>query len=66
MLETESGFKIMGTVNNGWQAVNFVEKSEVDIILIDYHMLLLNGKELGGVPSVMLHLSDMNCLGCLF
>lgn len=46
MLETEENFEIAGTVNNGWQALNFLEKAEVDIILADYHMPLLGGKEL--------------------
>lgn len=46
MLETEPEFVIAGIVNNGWQALNFVEQNEVDVILTDYHMPLLNGKEL--------------------
>lgn len=46
MLETEGSFEVVGTVNNGWQALNFLEKNQVDIILADYHMPLLGGKEL--------------------
>jgi DNA-binding NarL/FixJ family response regulator len=45
MLETEGDFQMLGTVNNGWQALNFIEKTEVDIMLLDYHMPLLNGVE---------------------
>lgn len=46
MLEAEENFEIVGTVNNGWQALNFLEKESVDIILADLHMPLLGGKEL--------------------
>lgn len=46
MLDTEESFEIVGTVNNGWQALNFLEKQPVDIVLADFHMPLLGGKEL--------------------
>lgn len=46
MLETESAFEIVSIVNNGWQALSFLESNDVDILLADFHMPLLNGKEL--------------------
>lgn len=46
LLDSVPGFKIVGAVNNGWQALSFLEKNEVDIVLADYHMPLLNGVEM--------------------
>ena len=46
MLETEGSFEIIGIVHNGWQAYNFIEEQEVDVLLTDFQMPLLNGKEL--------------------
>ena len=46
LLSTVDGFEIVGTVNNGWQALSFAEKNIVDIVLADYHMPLLNGIEM--------------------
>jgi DNA-binding NarL/FixJ family response regulator len=46
LLGTVEGFRILGTVNNGWQALDFAEKNQVDIVLADLHMPLLNGIEM--------------------
>jgi DNA-binding NarL/FixJ family response regulator len=46
MLESESVFTIVGVVNNGWQALDFIEKQPVDIVLADLQMPLLNGLEM--------------------
>lgn len=46
LLETEAKFEILGIVNNGWQAITFVENNVVDIVLADIHMPLLNGIEM--------------------
>jgi DNA-binding NarL/FixJ family response regulator len=46
LLGTVDGFHVVGTVNNGWQALSFAEKNTVDIVLADYHMPLLNGIEM--------------------
>lgn len=46
MLGAVEGFEILGTVSNGWQAVQFAETNDVDIILADLHMPLLNGIEM--------------------
>ena len=46
MLDKVENFLVVGLVNNGWQALDFVEKNKTDIVLADYHMPLLNGLEL--------------------
>lgn len=46
MLESEPLFNILGIVNNGWQALDYTQKNEVDIIIADLHMPLLNGLEM--------------------
>lgn len=66
LLETEEDFEITGIVNNGWQALSFVEKYGADILLSDYNMPLLNGVELAtllkekniGVKTIMLTMSE--------
>lgn len=39
-------FEILGIVNNGWQALSFIENNKVDVVLTDIHMPLLNGIEM--------------------
>lgn len=46
MLENEPLFHILGIVNNGWQALDYARKNEVDVVLTDLHMPLLNGLEM--------------------
>ncbi|ADQ16989.1 response regulator [Leadbetterella byssophila] len=46
LLESEPSFNIVGVVNNGWQAIQFVQKYGVDIVLADLQMPLLNGLEM--------------------
>lgn len=46
LLETVDNFEIQGIVNNGWQALSFIENNNVDIVLADIHMPLLNGIEM--------------------
>jgi DNA-binding NarL/FixJ family response regulator len=43
LLESIEGFEVVATVNNGWQALNFIEQNKVDILMADLHMPLLNG-----------------------
>ncbi|MFN3849787.1 MAG: response regulator [Spirosomataceae bacterium] len=43
LLSTVENIDVVGMVSNGWQAINFLENNEVDIILADLHMPLLNG-----------------------
>lgn len=66
LLESEEDFEIIGIVNNGWQALSFVEKYSTDILLSDYNMPLLNGVELAirlkekttGVKTIMLTMNE--------
>ena len=46
LLGTVDKFEISGVVNNGWQALSFLETHVVDIVLADIHMPLLNGLEM--------------------
>lgn len=46
LLETTEKFEIIGIVNNGWQALSFIENNTVDVVLADIHMPLLNGLEM--------------------
>ncbi|WP_428665885.1 response regulator [Runella sp.] len=43
LLETISDFEVVGIVNDGLQAIRFLENHEVDVLLADLHMPLLNG-----------------------
>lgn len=38
-------FEVIGTVNNGWEVLSFVETNEVDLVLSDLHMPVMNGIE---------------------
>lgn len=66
LLESEEDFEIIGIVNNGWQALSFVEKYSTDILLSDYNMPLLNGVELAtrlkekniGIKTIMLTMNE--------
>ena len=46
LLGTVDKFEILGVVNNGWQALSFIENHKVDVVLADIHMPLLNGLEM--------------------
>ncbi|MDI9869568.1 response regulator transcription factor [Flectobacillus roseus] len=43
LLDLQEDLEVIGTVNNGWQALSFVENSQPDIIIADLQMPLLNG-----------------------
>ena len=43
LLEMQDNIEVLGTVNNGWQALSFVENAMPDIIIADLQMPLLNG-----------------------
>lgn len=43
LLDLQEDLEVIGTVNNGWQALNFVESAQPDIIIADLQMPLLNG-----------------------
>lgn len=43
LLDMQDNIEVLGTVNNGWQALSFVENSQPDIIIADLQMPLLNG-----------------------
>jgi DNA-binding NarL/FixJ family response regulator len=45
LLSSKVGFEIVGNVYNGLQAVDFVQKFDTDVLLVDYHMPILNGIE---------------------
>jgi len=45
LIDTMDGIEVVGIKNNGWQVLTFLESEETDIILIDYHMPLMNGVE---------------------
>jgi DNA-binding NarL/FixJ family response regulator len=45
LIDTMDGIEVVGIKNNGWQVLTFLETEETDIILIDYHMPLMNGIE---------------------
>ncbi len=46
LLEMIPGVEVCSIVNNGWQALSFVEKYPVDIVLADFFMPLLNGVDM--------------------
>lgn len=43
LIDMQDNYEVIGTVSNGWQALNFIESNHVDIIIADLHMPLLNG-----------------------
>jgi DNA-binding NarL/FixJ family response regulator len=43
LLDTVEDFEVSGTVSNGWQALNYIDNNNVDVLLVDLHMPLLNG-----------------------
>lgn len=45
LIENVNGFKVVGQVENGIEAINFLSKYEVDIVLLDINMPLLDGIE---------------------
>ena len=45
MLQKKDSFQFVGQANNGVQALAFLEKEFVDVILLDLHMPELNGLE---------------------
>ncbi|MFY7910791.1 MAG: response regulator [Emticicia sp.] len=45
LIDTMDGIEVVGTANNGWQVLTFLETNEVDIVLADLHMPLMNGIE---------------------
>lgn len=45
LIDTMDGIEVVGTANNGWQVLTFLETNEADIVLADLHMPLMNGIE---------------------
>lgn len=45
LIDTMDGIEVVGTANNGWQVLTFLETNETDIVLADLHMPLMNGIE---------------------
>ncbi|HET8860101.1 MAG TPA: response regulator transcription factor [Marivirga sp.] len=45
ILSVKDGLSVLGTVANGQQALDFLAKHEVDIVIMDLNMPLLNGIE---------------------
>lgn len=45
LIDMMADFEVVGTVKNGWEALSFVDKHEVDLVLSDLHMPVMNGIE---------------------
>ena len=45
LIDTMDGIEVVGTANNGWQVLTFLETNDLDIVLTDLHMPLMNGIE---------------------
>ncbi len=45
LIDTIEGIEVVGIKNSGPEVLKFLESEETDIILIDYHMPLMNGIE---------------------
>ena len=43
LLDTLPHIEVLGTANNGWQVLSFLEVNQVNVVLADLHMPLLNG-----------------------
>jgi DNA-binding NarL/FixJ family response regulator len=45
LIDTMQDIEVVGTVNNGWQILTFLETNDADVVLSDLHMPLMNGIE---------------------
>lgn len=45
LIDTMDDIEVVGTVNNGWQVLTFLETNDADVVLTDLHMPLMNGIE---------------------
>ncbi len=45
LIDTMDGIEVVGTANNGWQVLTFLETNDADVVLTDLHMPLMNGIE---------------------
>ena len=45
LIDTMDGIEVVGTANNGWQILTFLETNAVDLVLTDLQMPLMNGIE---------------------
>ncbi len=45
LIDTMDGIEVIGTANNGWQVLTFLETNAVDVVLTDLQMPLMNGIE---------------------
>jgi len=46
LMGSVSTVEVVGIVRNGVQVLDFLEKYEADVVLVDYHMPVMNGVEL--------------------
>lgn len=45
LIDTMDDIEVVGTANNGWQVLTFLETNDADVVLTDLHMPLMNGIE---------------------
>ena len=60
LLGSIENFEIVSIVHNGLQALEYVQKDSPDILLVDYHMPILNGVEV--VSKVCEIAPDVKCI----
>jgi YesN/AraC family two-component response regulator len=52
-ISAESGFDVVGTAGNGYDALDLVEEYDPHVVLTDIKMPYIDGIELAAIPSVI-------------